>query len=137
MQSTHLRLLALNDVPEIAELIQSEAQHLQPWEPKRAAGYFTLSKQQEVAKQALEQYRIGSSVPFLITSETDEVLGRITISGITRGAFQSCALGYWIRQRSLRQGHTSRAVAQAVKYAFNDLGLHRVQAETLPENTGS
>jgi [ribosomal protein S5]-alanine N-acetyltransferase len=73
----------------------------------------------------------------VIESGDGELLGRITLSGITRGALQSCAMGYWIRADRLRRGHASRAVRAATDHAFDVLRLHRVQAETLPENVGS
>ncbi|QIM19818.1 GNAT family N-acetyltransferase [Leucobacter coleopterorum] len=137
MQSTQTRLLSLEDVPALTEIIQAEAVHLGRWEPKRDPGYYTLSNQRTLAKRALEAHEAGDSVPFLIVSDSDEILGRVTVSGITRGAMQSCAIGYWVRQRSLGQGYPTRAVAQAVSFAFKDLGLHRVQAETMLENIGS
>ncbi|QIK62858.1 GNAT family N-acetyltransferase [Leucobacter viscericola] len=137
MQNTYLRLLTLQDVPSLTEMLQNQADHLRPWEPTRSADYYSVPRQLQLAEQALEHYEAGGSVPFLITSGTDEILGRLTVSGITRGALQSCALGYWVRADSLRRGHATNAVALAVSFAFESLGLHRVQAETLPENTGS
>lgn len=34
-------------------------------------------------------------------------------------------------------GHATRAATLAIGFAFSQLGLHRVQAETLPENAPS
>ncbi|MFJ4296180.1 GNAT family N-acetyltransferase [Curtobacterium sp. NPDC089689] len=46
-------------------------------------------------------------------------------------------MGYWVRGDRLRRGHATTAVRLAVAHAFGRLGLHRVQAETLPENVAS
>ncbi|MGG7307511.1 GNAT family N-acetyltransferase [Curtobacterium sp. AB451] len=134
---TRLRLISVHDAGTLAAVVTASAEHLRPWEPTRARSYFTEAGQHDVIVQALAAERAGTSVPFVIESGDGELLGRITLSGITRGALQSCAMGYWIRADRLRQGHASRAVRAAAAHAFEVLGLHRVQAETLPENLGS
>jgi RimJ/RimL family protein N-acetyltransferase len=50
---------------------------------------------------------------------------------------QSCAIGYWVSAQHEGRGVATEAVAQVVDFAFNDLSVHPVQAETLPENVGS
>lgn len=134
---TRLRPLRLDDAAVLAAVITENADHLRPWEPARAPSYYTESGQRDVITQALATQRAGNAVPFVIESTDGELLGRITLSGVVRGALQSCAMGYWIRADRTRQGHASRAVRAAADHAFDVLRLHRVQAETLPENVGS
>jgi len=134
---TRLRLIRVDDAATLAAVVTASADHLRPWEPTRSPSYFTEAGQHDVIVQALAAERAGTSVPFVIESVDGELLGRITLSGITRGALQSCAMGYWIRADRVRQGHASRAVRAAAAHAFDVLRLHRVQAETLPENVGS
>ena len=59
------------------------------------------------------------------------------MSGITRGAFQSCSVGYWVAPDYNGRGYAHDAASIMTTLAFGDLGLHRVQAETLPHNTRS
>lgn len=134
---TCLRLVSLDDAAELSELVRANAAHLRPWEPAREEEFYTEKRQLELATLALKDYEAGTSVPFVIESSRAEILGRLTLSGVTRGALQSCALSYWIRADRLREGHASRAVLEAIAVAFKTLGLHRMQAETLPENLAS
>ena len=134
---TRIRLVSLDDVAELSELIRANIAHLRPWQPARDEDYFTEKRQFELAKRALKNYESGASVPFVIESSRAEILGRLTLSGVTRGALQSCALSYWVRADRLQEGHATRAVQEAVVIAFKTLGLHRMQAETLPENRAS
>lgn len=134
---TRLRPIRVEDAAVLASVITSSADHLRPWEPARSPSYYTERGQHDVIVQALAAGRAGTAVPFVIESGDGELLGRITLSGVTRGALQSCALGYWVRADRTRQGHATRAVRAAVDHAFDVLRLHRVQAETLPENVGS
>lgn len=135
--NSHLRVLTQEDVPELTSLLVAQAEYLAPWEPARDPEFFTLDKQSELAGQAILDFNQELSVPFLIVSDRDEILGRITLNGIVRGALQSTAIGYWIRSDYAGQGHATHAVSQAIDYAFTALNLHRVQAEVLPENFGS
>ncbi|WP_308490854.1 GNAT family N-acetyltransferase [Microbacterium terrisoli] len=136
-ESTRLRLLNAQDAGALAQLAVANAEHLRPWDPVRPPAYLTVEGQSRVVARLLEQHGAGAGVPFAIIDAQGTILGRITISGIVRGAMQSCSIGYWIRADRLREGHATRAVAQAVAHAFGELKLHRVQAETLPENAGS
>ncbi len=134
---TRLRPIELSDAAELAAIVRASADHLRPFEPTRPDSYFTETGQRATIGVLLAAAQKGGSVPFVIVGDDDELLGRITLSGVTRGALQSCALGYWVRADRTRQGHATRAVGLAVDHAFRELGLHRVQAETLPENTAS
>ena len=134
---TRIRLVDLADAAELAAIVSASADHLRPWEPTRPPAYFTEAGQRATIGSLLAGAQNGGSVPFVIVGDDDELLGRITLSGVTRGALQSCALGYWIRADRVRQGHATRAVGLTVQHAFRELGLHRVQAETLPENAAS
>lgn len=67
----------------------------------------------------------------MILDEDSQVVGRITFGGITYGALQSCNMGYWVTQESNGRGYATDAVRAMTALACKDLGLHRVQAETL------
>jgi len=136
MAHTSLRMLELGDVPELTALLQANRDHLRPWEPTRSDDFFTEAEQERRARAALADAEAKTSVPLLVTAGGD-ILGRLTLSGVVRGALQSCAIGYWIRADRLGEGHATRAVGLAVAHAFEKLGLHRVQAETVPENVAS
>jgi ribosomal-protein-alanine N-acetyltransferase len=65
------------------------------------------------------------------------VVGRVTLSDIMRGTFQSCNLGYWLSQSHNGKGLATAAVAEIVDVAFGELGLHRIQAGTMTRNVRS
>ena len=65
------------------------------------------------------------------------VVGRVTLSDITRGTFSSCHLGYWLSQDHNGRGLATTAVGEIVRIAFDELGLHRVEAGTMPHNARS
>jgi ribosomal-protein-alanine N-acetyltransferase len=65
------------------------------------------------------------------------IAGVINISCIVRGVFQSAFLGFWIGEPFARRGYMSEALPLAVRYAFETLGLHRLEANIQPGNAAS
>ncbi|WP_428674636.1 GNAT family N-acetyltransferase, partial [Roseibium sp.] len=50
---------------------------------------------------------------------------------------QAVTLGYWMGEPFAGNGYMTEAVAVAVRYAFDELRLHRVEAACIPDNTRS
>jgi len=134
---TACRLITLDDAPVLAELLQVNRDFLAPWDPIRPDEYFTLAGQQAEISGALARYEQGTTLPYVVVDESGRVIGRITLSGIVRGAFQSCSVGYWVGARDNGRGLATAAVADIIGVAFGELGLHRIQAETLLHNYAS
>ena len=75
---------------------------------------------------------------FLIVRVEDErLVGSIRLSEIVRGHFQSAYIGYQIGAPFQRRGYMTEALQLALRHAFRDLGLHRVEANVQPENAAS
>jgi [ribosomal protein S5]-alanine N-acetyltransferase len=131
------RLVALDDAPIMAELLRVNREFLAPWQPVYDDAYFTDDGQHAIVKGDLEQHELGTKLPHVILDDSGRIVGRITLSGIVRASFQSCALGYWVGAADNGRGLATRAVREIVRIAFDELGLHRVQAETLLHNVKS
>ncbi|UBH07448.1 ribosomal protein S5 alanine N-acetyltransferase [Leucobacter sp. Psy1] len=134
---TRIRLIEPADAETLASLLARDREFLLPWEPIRADAYFTAPGQQAEIRALLEQHERGEVVPFVMLNDEERVVGRVTLNGIVRGPFQSCSVGYWLTRASRGRGLATFAVAAAVDHAFTEIGLHRVQAEVMPDNTAS
>ena len=131
------RLVRPDDAPRLAELVTASREFLAPWEPVRGEAYFTVDGQVAAVREALAQHEQGTAQPNVILDSSGEVVGRITLSGIVRGPFQSGNLGYWLNQADTGRGLATGAVRDIIRVAFDELGLHRIQAGTLVHNTRS
>jgi ribosomal-protein-alanine N-acetyltransferase len=130
------RLVTVQDAPVLADLLAVNRQYLAPWEPIRPDGFFTTDGQRQVITDALLHYERDAIVPHVILLEGG-IVGRVTLTNIVRGAFQSCNVGYWVDCAHTGRGVGSAAVAEIVGVAFARLGLHRVEAGTLAHNIAS
>ncbi len=131
------RLLVLDDASALAELLVANRDFLAPWEPVRPDDYFTVDGQRAVVTAALDRHARGMTLPHAILDEAGQVVGRITLSEITLGPLQSGSLGYWVDSAANGRGLATAAVREMVRLAFDELGLHRVEASTLLHNNGS
>ncbi|GLZ79500.1 hypothetical protein Afil01_43070 [Actinorhabdospora filicis] len=130
------RRLTMDDAPALAKLVTANREFLKPWEPARTEEYYTEDGQREVIEAQLLLQASGNAEVHVIELD-GELAGRIMLAGIVRGPFHSCSVGYWVASSANGRGVASAAVAAMLRVAFDELGLHRVQAETLLHNHGS
>lgn len=132
-----LRLLRHDDAEELTEVLVKNRDFLAPWEPYRPDAFFEVGFRRNAITTFLREHEAGRMVAFVILGSGGEIAGRLNVNGITYGAFQSASLGYWVRGDMNGRGLATGAVREAVRHAFVDLKLHRVQAETLLHNQAS
>lgn len=131
------RLVTPDDAAVLAELVRANREYLAPWEPLREESYFTESGQRAAIGASLDEYAHGRSLPWVILNRDGAVVGRVNLNNVVRGAFQSASLGYWIAEAAGGRGTTTAAVRDIARFAFRELGLHRIQADTLEHNVAS
>lgn len=115
---------------------------LEPWEPLSEPGTPDPVEDAEAFKSrcgAWERQRhfdaaYGFGI-FLRTGGT--FLGEASLGSVQRGPFQSANVGYWIDEAHAGKGYMPEAVALLLRYAFEELGLHRVEAAIVPRNARS
>jgi ribosomal-protein-alanine N-acetyltransferase len=92
--------------------------------------------------EAFEAYvrrsRRSDQAGFLISRTADDAIaGVANVSAIVRGAFQSGFLGYYAFTPLARKGYLREGLELVVRYAFEHLDLHRLEANVRPENIAS
>ncbi len=128
----------MKDHQEWVRLRRESAEYLRPWEPVWAADHFSRRAFSNRVYWAQKTFAEGKGLPlFLIRRSDDALLGAVTLDNIRRGPAQAATLGYWTAQEHARHGYMSEAIRALVHYAFTDLGLSRIEAACLPENTAS
>jgi [ribosomal protein S5]-alanine N-acetyltransferase len=86
----------------------------------------------------LRRARRADQACFLICRNEDgDIAGVANVSAIVRGAFQSAFLGYYAFTPHARKGYLREGLALTVRYAFDELNLHRLEANVRPENIAS
>lgn len=76
---------------------------------------------------------------FLVVSldDRDKILGIINLNEIIGGCFQNAFLAYYATAAGVGSGALSRGLQLVIAHAFNQLSLHRLEANIQPENLKS
>ncbi len=125
--------------PEHAELMlryyRENIEHLRPWEPDREEQFFTLPHWEEVLGENQLRYETGAALKFsALDPGRGEVIGICNFSNIVRGVFQACHMGYSIARKYEGQGLMLEILNAGMGHVFQELGLHRIMANHVPEN---
>lgn len=80
--------------------------------------------------------RAGRSYSFMIW-QGKNLIGQITMGGVIYGALRGAHIGYWIDKNYAGRGLTTDAVKTLTNFAFEGLGLHRIEINIRPENAAS
>lgn len=81
--------------------------------------------------------RAGEGLVFAVVHAiSDQPFGAIGIDEI-RKLLRSADIGYWLAREARGHGYMTRAVRLLAAWAFDGLGLARLQLTTDPENTAS
>ncbi len=129
------------DIAELRSVLSRNADHLRPWSPSPPPGLNPLGFTElgrSIAKQRRE-WKAGTGYVFvaLLRQAREPIIGRVALTSVARGPWQSAQLGYWIDAASGGRGLMSEGVALALDFAFERLELHRVQAAVMPKNLAS
>jgi ribosomal-protein-alanine N-acetyltransferase len=128
----------MHDYAAWAQLRALSREHLTPWEPQWARDELARSAFRRRLRQYQRELREDQSYAYLIFSEADaSLLGGLTLGTIRRGVAQTASIGYWIGLPFAGRGHMTDAVAAIIPFAFDTLGLHRLEAACLPHNVAS
>jgi [ribosomal protein S5]-alanine N-acetyltransferase len=118
------------DRREFVDLVEASFDLHRPWTypPADAASY----------RRLLERNRADNFFALLARrTEDDAIVGLFELSDVVRGSFQNAYLGYWVGEPYARQGYMREGMQLTLRFAFNELRLHRVEANIQPANKPS
>ncbi len=111
---------------------------LTPWEP--SWGDDALSRaafRRRLSRYALEWHSDQGYTFLIFRLEDDALVGGISLTNVRRGVAETASVGYWIGEEHARQGYMAEGLALTLKFAFERLRLHRIEAACLPHNRPS
>ena len=141
MQDERIRLIPadLSLAPRVADFYARNREFLRPYEPIRREDFISLACQERALKKEVAEWKAGTGYRFYIVPADSprEIIGTIALSNVVMGAFCSAYLGYKLDEAHQGRGYMTAAVGMVVKYAFEELRLHRIEANVMPRNRAS
>jgi ribosomal-protein-alanine N-acetyltransferase len=137
-EKCYLRAPEQGDFSEWVALRQKSRDFLERWEPTWTAEEFSrVGFRYRIRVYNARALEDQAYAYFIFDSETQTLVGGLTLSHLRRGVSQSAALGYWIGEPYARQGYMSDAIRTVIREARPRLGLHRLEAACIPRNEAS
>lgn len=88
--------------------------------------------------QFLERHASDANHAFLVVRRsTGDLVGAINLNNVIRGTFQSASVGYYAFVPHQGQGLMREGLRLALRHAFLNLKLHRIEANIQPGNRPS
>ncbi|MDQ3328703.1 MAG: GNAT family N-acetyltransferase [Chloroflexota bacterium] len=121
---------------EVLRYYSENAEHFAPTSPLSPPDADTVEYWQSQLAHSLQQARAGLGLRLFLFSRAapSDVLGNISVTNIVRDSAQYGDLGYNLAASAQGQGFMTEAAREVIRYAFEDLELHRISAAYLPHN---
>jgi ribosomal-protein-alanine N-acetyltransferase len=134
-----IRLPEVADIHEIVRFYADNQAFLQPFSPTFSGDFLDESSWADQVRVRAREFASAESFRgFLFAKAVPaRVVGNVTLTQVTRGAFQSCVLGYNLAASEQGKGYMTEAVAAVVEFAFETWKLHRVAANYMTRNERS
>jgi len=141
LQTSRLRLFTVDDLtltPLVLDYFKRNKAFLSAWEVAREDSFYTLQAQQDLLVNDMNYAASGQLVKLWLSRPGEErIIGSVALSNIVYGAFLSCHLGYRLDAAEEGKGYMTEALQALIGYAFQELKLHRIEANIMPHNAAS
>lgn len=135
-KNVELKILTVDNAKEMQEYYKRNKEHLSQYEPKRDDNFYSIEAQRQILIESYKQFLNGTCITFGIFKDK-KLIGKIQISSIVTGVFQSGIVGYSIDKEEQGKGYMKEALKLVIEYAFEEMCLHRLEASTLLDNNKS
>jgi len=135
-----VRTASVEEAGAVADYFKRNEAHLAPWEPARPPGFHTVAFWRDRLVGYRDEQLGGLGYRFHLFSRLEgqgEVLGTIGLSNVVRGPFLCAQLGFGLDARHEGRGLMLEAVNAVLAFAWDELALHRVEANHQPQNLRS
>jgi ribosomal-protein-alanine N-acetyltransferase len=131
----NIRLINKNDAELLSNYYQKNLDFFRPWEPNKSDDFHHLKQWQQRIVELVENQRNTKAVYVIALDENNEnILAHCNLSQIFYGAFCACYMGYAVSKEYQGSGVMRKTCQFAIKYAFDELRLHRIMANYMPRN---
>ncbi len=114
---------------------------LERWEPRPEIGSADPALDREAFRARCgawdRQRHFDAAYGFGLFLHDGRFAGEVSLGSVQRGPFQMGYVGYWIDEALAGYGYVPEGVVLIMRYAFEVLQLHRLEAAIVPRNAAS
>lgn len=125
-----LRRLTCADREEFVALVEKSSEHLYPW--------VWLPATCDAFDEYIQRFAESPAECILVcAADTEAIVGTVSLTNIVEAPYWRATVGYNSFVAAARRGYMIEAFPLVFKFAFEDLGLHRLEADIQPTNEAS
>jgi ribosomal-protein-alanine N-acetyltransferase len=135
-----LRPLVPHDFAVWSEIRRRNEEWLLPWEPRRQPGFSDPTTDRTAFSNrctARSRDRAADTAYAFGLFVDQQLAGEVNLNNVLRGSLQSGTIGYWIDRNQAGHGYVAEGVSVLLRFAFEQLRLHRIEICIVPRNTNS
>ena len=107
-RNIYLRYLEIKDAQSLLDLRLKNRDFYQVFEPIRDEFHYTLEGQEKEIVTRINAMTNDEAYTYgIFLEETDELVGRISLTGVIRGPLQHANIGYYIDQKYNYKGYAT------------------------------
>lgn len=138
MKNIYIKILDKSDLQALFDIESRNKSFFQQYAPERESDFYSLDGQARRLKEIEERKEKGLGYSFgIYLHDTHELIGQIGLFKIERGPAQKGMVGYSLDKDYNGKGYMTEALPLILDFAFNELKLHRIEAEVMPQNFAS
>ncbi|WP_404451979.1 GNAT family N-acetyltransferase [Virgibacillus necropolis] len=137
-ENIHLRIFNNDDAQAMLNLQKENRDFFEEFAMTRSSNFYTIEGQLERIKKATENIKQDEDYYLgIFENGENKLVGTINLFHILRESSQSAVIGYFLDKKYNGKGFMTEATRLIVKFAFDELKLHRIEAGVQPHNIGS
>jgi len=137
-EKCYIRTFQEKDAQSLTGLVSRNKYFWSTYEPLQRPEYYTVDAQYKKIQESL--YLMDSKREFtfgIYELRTNNLIGHIALYAVKRLPYSSAFVGYAMDEIYIGKGIVTEAVKMVVRFAFEQVGLHRVEAYVSTQNSAS
>ena len=131
-----LRAPRRRDYATWAEMALRNAENLRPWQPRWPKDYLTERAYRRRMRLYDTERSLGTGFAYHAYAD-DVLIGVCRLAPVRYGSALTGSLGYWTDEAFRGRGYATGMVMAVKAFAFETVGLERIEAAHLPQNVAS
>jgi [ribosomal protein S5]-alanine N-acetyltransferase len=137
-KNVYLNPVNHSEVKSLLELETRNKEFFNQYAPNRVSDFYTVEGQMKRLEKMEENREKDLGYSFgIYLNESRELIGTIGVFKLERGNAQKAMVGYSLDKKRNGNGYMTEALRLIVNFGFEEIKLHRIEAEVMPRNTGS
>lgn len=121
-------------VPTLLEFNRANRYHIERNFPTKHQDFYTLEAHQRHVLDSLLSFERGDAYHFALITKGRKMIAKASLYRILRDNYACANISLLVDYRHQHLGYGNKILKRMMKFAFEDLKLHRLVAEVMPIN---